>query len=222
MRNSGLPPDVLVGKLKKDISFALRRGTIAQVTSQALDAAPPAEDELALNEAGLDYPSARYTLVSDDVKDHLVLEASASSKEEETLVIVMQHTSNSSSLVLSHPSESAFWLCLCGAVAPVIAASRRYCSATSRRDDSAARRLCTARRERSRYTSLLPRAAASPPAAPSVSGVHHGFCSPEGLSIGLFDSDFQTWRRRGPARTVAAAYRQHSSQQATIARTVSA
>ncbi len=27
--DSGLPADVLVGKLKKDISFALRRGTIA-------------------------------------------------------------------------------------------------------------------------------------------------------------------------------------------------
>jgi hypothetical protein len=33
MRDSGLPADVLVGKLKKDISFALRRGTIAQVTT---------------------------------------------------------------------------------------------------------------------------------------------------------------------------------------------
>jgi hypothetical protein len=51
---SGLPPDVLVGKLKKDISFALRRGTIAQVTI-ALDAAQrAAEDEFALNEAGWD------------------------------------------------------------------------------------------------------------------------------------------------------------------------
>jgi hypothetical protein len=50
MRDSGLPADVLVGKLKKDISFALRRGTIAQVTT-ALDAAQrAAEDELlALN-----------------------------------------------------------------------------------------------------------------------------------------------------------------------------
>ena len=38
MRDSGLPADVLVGKLKEDISFALRRGTIAQVTTQhALD-----------------------------------------------------------------------------------------------------------------------------------------------------------------------------------------
>jgi hypothetical protein len=34
MRDSGLPADVLVGKLNKDISFALRRGTIAQVTTQ--------------------------------------------------------------------------------------------------------------------------------------------------------------------------------------------
>jgi hypothetical protein len=33
MRDSGLPADVLVGKLKKDISFALRRGTIAHVTT---------------------------------------------------------------------------------------------------------------------------------------------------------------------------------------------
>ncbi len=39
MRDSGLPADVLVGKLKKDIFFALRRGTIAQVTTHhhALD-----------------------------------------------------------------------------------------------------------------------------------------------------------------------------------------
>jgi hypothetical protein len=46
---------VLVGKLKKDISFALRRGTIAQVTT-ALDAAQRAaeDEELALNEAGWD------------------------------------------------------------------------------------------------------------------------------------------------------------------------
>ena len=44
MRDSGLPADV--GKLKKDISFALRRGTIAQVTTHhALDAtlATPAQ-----------------------------------------------------------------------------------------------------------------------------------------------------------------------------------
>jgi hypothetical protein len=39
MRDLGLPADVLVGKLKKDISVALRRGTIAQVTTHhALDA----------------------------------------------------------------------------------------------------------------------------------------------------------------------------------------
>ena len=51
---SGLPADALVGKLKKDISFALRRGTIAQVTT-ALDAAQRAvEYESALNEAGWD------------------------------------------------------------------------------------------------------------------------------------------------------------------------
>jgi hypothetical protein len=50
MRDSGLPADVLLGKLKKDISFALRRGTIAQGTT-ALDACQcAAEDELlALN-----------------------------------------------------------------------------------------------------------------------------------------------------------------------------
>ncbi len=52
MRDSGLPADVLLGKLKKDISFALRRGTIDQVTN-ALDAGQrAAEDELALNVAG--------------------------------------------------------------------------------------------------------------------------------------------------------------------------
>ena len=46
LRDSGLQPDVLVGKLKKGISFALRRGTIAQVTT-TLDAAQRAvEDEL--------------------------------------------------------------------------------------------------------------------------------------------------------------------------------
>jgi hypothetical protein len=38
LRDSGLPADVLVGELNKDISFALRRGTIAQVTdTHALD-----------------------------------------------------------------------------------------------------------------------------------------------------------------------------------------
>ena len=54
MRDSGLLADVLLGKFKKDISFALRRGTIAQVTT-ALDAGQrAAEDELALNMAGWD------------------------------------------------------------------------------------------------------------------------------------------------------------------------
>ena len=54
MRDSGLPADVLVGKLKKDISLCKRRGTIAQVTT-ALDAGQrAAEDELALNMAGWD------------------------------------------------------------------------------------------------------------------------------------------------------------------------
>ena len=33
MLDSDLPADVLVGKLKKDISFALRQGMIAQVTT---------------------------------------------------------------------------------------------------------------------------------------------------------------------------------------------
>ncbi len=32
VRDSGLPADVLVGKLEKDMSLALRRGRIAQVT----------------------------------------------------------------------------------------------------------------------------------------------------------------------------------------------
>jgi hypothetical protein len=54
LRDSGQPVDVLVDVLIKDISFALRRGTIAQVTT-ALDAAQRAVvDELALNEAGWD------------------------------------------------------------------------------------------------------------------------------------------------------------------------
>jgi hypothetical protein len=45
---------MLVGKLKKDISFALSRGTIAQATT-ALDAAQRAvEYESALNEADWD------------------------------------------------------------------------------------------------------------------------------------------------------------------------
>ena len=42
-----------MGKLKKDISFALRRGTIAQVTT-ALDAQYAVEYESALNETGWD------------------------------------------------------------------------------------------------------------------------------------------------------------------------
>jgi hypothetical protein len=37
LRDAGLLGDVLLRKLNKDISFALRRGTIAQVTT-ALDA----------------------------------------------------------------------------------------------------------------------------------------------------------------------------------------
>ena len=54
LRDSGLLADALVGELKKGISFALRRDTIAQVTT-ALDAAQRAvEDELALDEAGWD------------------------------------------------------------------------------------------------------------------------------------------------------------------------
>ncbi len=53
MRDSDLPADVLVGKLKKDISFALRRGTIAQVTT-ALDAAhSAAQDEARPQRGGL-------------------------------------------------------------------------------------------------------------------------------------------------------------------------
>ncbi len=50
LRDSGLPADVLVSKFNKDVSFALRRGTIAQGTT-ALDAAQcDVEDELlALN-----------------------------------------------------------------------------------------------------------------------------------------------------------------------------
>jgi hypothetical protein len=56
--DSGLPADVLGGKLKKDISFALRRGTIAQVTNMPSTVTPArarssAEDQeellLALN-----------------------------------------------------------------------------------------------------------------------------------------------------------------------------
>jgi hypothetical protein len=51
--DAGVPGDVLLRRLKKDVLFALRRGTIAQVTT-ALDAAQArAEDELAFNEVGL-------------------------------------------------------------------------------------------------------------------------------------------------------------------------
>ena len=53
VRELGLPADVLVGKLKIVILFALCRGTIAQVTT-ALGAAQRAveDEELVLNEAG--------------------------------------------------------------------------------------------------------------------------------------------------------------------------
>ncbi len=52
LRDKGLLVDGVVGEVEKDSSFALRRGTIAQVTT-ALDAAQRAvEDESALNEAG--------------------------------------------------------------------------------------------------------------------------------------------------------------------------
>ena len=37
LRDSCLPADVLAGKLHKAMSFALRRGTIALVSTQALD-----------------------------------------------------------------------------------------------------------------------------------------------------------------------------------------
>jgi hypothetical protein len=48
MRDSGLPAGVLLHRLNKDIPFALRRGTIARVTT-ALDAARCAvEDGLSL------------------------------------------------------------------------------------------------------------------------------------------------------------------------------
>ena len=43
LRDSGVPGEALKRKLKKDISFALRRGTIAQVTT-ALDAAQRAAE----------------------------------------------------------------------------------------------------------------------------------------------------------------------------------
>jgi hypothetical protein len=38
LRDSGVPGEALKRKLKKDISFALRRGTIAQVTTLLLPA----------------------------------------------------------------------------------------------------------------------------------------------------------------------------------------
>ena len=48
-----MPGEALKRKLKKDISFALRRGTIALITT-ALDAAQrAAEAELTVNEVGL-------------------------------------------------------------------------------------------------------------------------------------------------------------------------
>ena len=55
LRDSGLLADVLAGKLKKGISFALRCRTLAHVPT-ALDAARRAveDEELALNEAGCD------------------------------------------------------------------------------------------------------------------------------------------------------------------------
>ena len=73
LRDSGLPADVLVGKLKKDISFALRRGTIAQVTT-ALDATQRAvEYESAFNEAGWDRSTAPFFLFHDDALTHPTL-----------------------------------------------------------------------------------------------------------------------------------------------------
>ena len=45
LRDSGVPADVLVGKLKKDFSFSLRRGKIAYVTTHALDAAQRAVED---------------------------------------------------------------------------------------------------------------------------------------------------------------------------------
>jgi hypothetical protein len=44
LRDSGVPGEALKRKIKKDISFALRRGTIAQVTTLALDAAQRAAE----------------------------------------------------------------------------------------------------------------------------------------------------------------------------------
>jgi hypothetical protein len=45
MKSIGLPADVLVGKLKKGISFAPRRGTIAQVITALDTAQRTVEDE---------------------------------------------------------------------------------------------------------------------------------------------------------------------------------
>ncbi len=63
-----MPGEALTRKLKKDVSFALRRGAIAQVTT-ALDATQrAAEDELALNEAGWDarQPPLVHSLIKND------------------------------------------------------------------------------------------------------------------------------------------------------------
>ncbi len=76
LRDSGLPADVLLGKFKKDISFALRRGTIAEVTTRlALDgfawlrlvsARSSAEDEelLALNRRAGGLGSSKQSLLT--------------------------------------------------------------------------------------------------------------------------------------------------------------
>jgi hypothetical protein len=47
LRDSGLPADVLVGKLKKDISFALRRGTITPPSAPSSWSPLPSTDEQA-------------------------------------------------------------------------------------------------------------------------------------------------------------------------------
>jgi hypothetical protein len=58
MRDSGVPADVLVGKLKKDISFALRQGHdrpsdyTCPRRLRLPSARSSADDEFALNEAG--------------------------------------------------------------------------------------------------------------------------------------------------------------------------
>ena len=53
LRDSGVPGETLNRKLKKDISFALRRGMITQVTTALDTAQRAAEAELAVNEVGL-------------------------------------------------------------------------------------------------------------------------------------------------------------------------